>query len=286
MFHRMLAVVPILACVCGMLRSAPAAPPVADKAAWAVVDVIPMPKRIALSGRDVDLAGGAIVLGANATEQDRIGADWIDGHMESRGAEQLRFAAAAQIPQGAPVVVYVGTRASNEAMDRAAGAGLFRLGPEEPGERGYVIHWQKTGRREEVYLGGADSVGALYACVTFAELLRGEAADLRVRQAEVVDWPDFPMCTEGISLRNPETRQQVQAVAWGMSPSPQELDAYVKARKAHIDRLLRWKFTAINCREARNRWRLKDPDHQPSRDAMREVTAYAKAGGVRVSTLR
>ena len=282
MFHRILTVVPILACVCSLFRSASAAPPVADRAAWAAVDIVPMPKRIELSGRDVDLAGGVIVLGTGATEQDRIGADWINGRLTSRSAERLRVVTAEEIPQGAPVVIYVGTRASSEVVGRAARAGLFQLGPRDPGERGYVVHWQKTGKREEAYLGGADPVGALYACVTFAELLRGEADGVRVRQAEVVDWPDFPMCTEGISLRNPETRQQVQAVAWGMSPTPKELEAYVKARRAHIDRLLRWKFTAMNSREVKVRWRREVSDHQPSRDAIREVNAYAKARGVRV----
>ena len=281
MSHRLLAAVLVLACVGSMSRSASAVPPVADSAAWAAVDIVPMPKHIGLSGDEVDLAGGAIVLGAGATEQDRIGADWINGRLESRGAEQLRVVTAAQIPPGAPVLIYVGTRASGNAVDRAARAGAFRLGPHEPGERGYVIHWQKTGKREEAYLGGADPIGTLYACVTFAELLRGEADDVRVRQAEVVDWPDFPMCTEGVSLRNPEIRQQVHAVAWGSSPTSEQLEAYVAARKSHIDRLLGWKYSALNCQEAVTRWRLKDPGHQPSRDAMREVNTYAKARGIR-----
>ena len=260
---------------------AAAEPPPADASTWAKVDIVPMPKRVALGGRDVGLKGAVIVLGARASEQDGIGGDWINDHLERKGAARLRVVREDRIPLAAPVVIHVGTRESSVTIERAARQGRFRLGPRDPGERGYVVHWDRAGKRNEVYLAGADPVGALYACVTFAELLRGKGADVRVRQAGIVDWPDFPTCGECVSLYNPETRQATQRAGWGNAPSPAELKAYVKARKAHLDRLLRWKYSAYNCQEAVIRWRRKDPNHQASRVAMAEVNDYAKARGIR-----
>ena len=43
-------------------------------------------------------------------------------------------------------------------------------GSVSPGERGYEIRASADGRT--VFLAGADPIGALYACVTFGDLLR------------------------------------------------------------------------------------------------------------------
>jgi hypothetical protein len=75
-----------------------AEPPPADRAAWAEVDLVPMPKKIRLSGRRLPLAGAMVILGKNPSPQDRIGAQWINPQVVAKGGVALRVLAEDAVP--------------------------------------------------------------------------------------------------------------------------------------------------------------------------------------------
>jgi len=253
-----------------------AGPPPADRAAWEQVDIVPMPKRIRLTGRRLPLAKAAIVLGATPSEQDRIGARWINDHIVAKGGKALPVIAGSA-PGDATLRIVVGTRRTNKAIDAAARAGLFRLGPGVPGKRGYVLHPRRQGARTDILLGGADPVGALYACVTLAGLLEAEKGSIVLREAEIVDWPDYPTVSEGWNLYRPELGDLGSRCRWAGDKCPPELRArYLAAMKRHLDRLLAWKISCYKAEQLRY-WRTLSPTFLAT---YREITAYAKARGI------
>jgi len=253
-------------------RLAHAEPPPPDRSVWEQVDIIPMPKRIRLTGRRLPLSEAVIVLGAKPSEQDRIGAKWINDHVVETGGKALPVLTSGA--GDAPVRIIVGTRRTCPAIEEAAAAKLFRLGPGVPGKHGYVIQPRRSGRGTDLLLGGADPVGALYACVTLAGLLDKDGSVV-VREAEVVDWPDYLTSTEGWNLMHPEFDDLANRVRWAGDNCPEELkQEYLRAMKEHLDRLLGWK---VSCFRVDSRRRDLSPKYL---ETFHEVTAYAKARGI------
>jgi len=256
-----------------------AEPPPADRAAWERVNVVPMPKRVRLTGRWVALSGAAVVLGREASDQDRIGAEWINDRIAAHGGQRLPVASEEK-PPDVPVRIMVGTRDTCRAIGRAAEAGAFRLGVSIPGKRGYVVRTVVQGPGRDVLLGGADPIGALYACVTFGALLERRDGQAFFREAEIVDWPDFETVSMSYNLYHPELGDAGPKLRWAANPTPELRERYVTAMKAHIDRLLSWKMSCLNASRA-IRWRSWLRQTAVYRSAFREMMAYARARGIR-----
>ena len=251
-------------------------PPPATRAMWDEIDIIPMPKHISLSGKFVPLTDTFIVLGAKTTEQDRIGADWINRRVRELGGASLVVCSQGEVPKTARITIHVGTRSSSTTVGRLADAAELDVGPKRPGRNGYVIHAAVADGRGFILLAGADPVGALYACVTFAGLLSSTGEGIAFREAEVADWPDFLAVTEDISMYHPERGNLSSAIRWGTPPA-KTLVAFVEAMKEHLDRLLAWKISCFEAFEIQ-RWRQLSPE---AMDAYKQVTDYAKARGIR-----
>ena len=258
--------------------AAGAEPPLADRAAWEQVDIVPMPKRIRLTGRRLPMANAVIVLGTTPSEQDRIGAKWINDHVVAKGGKPLAVVSGDKLPANASLRLFVGTRDTCKAIDAAARAGLVRLGPTVPGKHGYVVQHRRKGATTDLVLGGADPVGALYACVTLAGLLDTKDGMLVVREAEIIDWPDFHTVSEGWGLYRPELENLGSRCRWaGDKCSPALKAAYLHAIKQHLDRLLAWKISCFKAGQLYY-WRNLSPAFMAT---YREVTDYAKARGIR-----
>ncbi len=175
----LISVVIVAASLCGAVCVA--AP---DPSVWQELDIVPMPKEIELTGREIPVSGCVIVLGENASRQDEIGAEWIADEIVAHGG------AAPQVVRvgdetGAGLRIVVGTVESNPLI--AAAADELNVAAGNPGERGYVI----AASEGTVLLAGADSIGALYACVTLGELLADREGAVVWREAQVRDWPDW-----------------------------------------------------------------------------------------------
>ncbi|MEW6355170.1 MAG: glycoside hydrolase family 20 zincin-like fold domain-containing protein [Planctomycetota bacterium] len=254
-----------------------AEPPPPDRSVWEQVDIIPMPKRIRLTGQRLPLANAVIVVGENPSEQDQIGAQWINEHIVAKGGKALTVTTEAKAEGNAPLRIVIGTRDTCKAVGEAAKAGVFKLGPDVPGKQGYVIHPRKRDGGADLLLGGADPVGALYACVTFAGLLDKEGNNVVVREAEVVDWPDYRICTEGWNLYNVEVQDAADRARWSRSNiSEESKQAYLRAMRAHIDRLLEWKISCFKADDLRY-WNKLSPEFLA---VYKEITSYAKARGI------
>ena len=257
-----------------------AMPPPPDRATWEQVDIVPMPKRIRLTGRSHPVAGAILVLGVQACEQERIGAKWINDHVAKLGGDALRVTHEGPTQPAARLRIYVGTRDTCEAVRQAVGAREFELGPGTPGKHGYVIHSRRQGDSTEVWLAGVDPVGALYACVTMAGLLEVQDGRILLREAEVVNWPDYLAVTEDVNLYCPERNWVSNTLQWRRDPPEDLCEEYVARMKEHLHRLLGWKVSCYYAREVMH-WRRWGELSPQKLAAIREVAEYAKARGIR-----
>ena len=285
----------------GSVWATPPDPPEPTREVWEQLDVVPMPKRVRLTGRDVAIVPGkaVLVVGAQKARQAEIGAEWINRRLRKLGCGALPVVSEANVPSTALRIV-IGTRSGNGLIEQAAEAEVLNVGPSNPGRRGYEIRTSTDGRT--VYLAGADAIGTLYACVTFAELFESpQAAAMKGRQsgpgdgpravnwrmAEVRDWPDLVWLAEGNNLFNPEFYLLRQEIMWTRDVTGDKVARYVEAMKKHIDRLLRWKFSALESAPVAQYWRRRDVERY--REAwplvaagFREISAYARDRGLSI----
>ena len=272
---------PVLILLSSLLTTAYAEPPPADRDAWEQVDIVPMPKRIRLADRRLPVAGAMIVLGEEPSKQDEIGAQWVNDHIVRKGAGALPILTEGKSSGKAELRIFVGTRETSKAIDQAAREGLFSLGPGAPGERGYVIEPRAGDDGTDLLLGGADPIGALYACVTLAGLLEGEGDSVVIREAEIVDWPDYAAVTHGINLLFPEIGELGRRLRWAETPSEEQEAEYLRVMKEHLDRLLERKYSCFKVDKytiGPRYWRRLSPEF---RATYKKVTDYATARGIR-----
>ena len=255
--------------LCSLVTPLISASSATDSQTWQEVDIIPMPRHLQLTGRRVSLDGMAIVLGNRKSRQDEIGANWINDRLSASGAKRLNVVDEGSTPERA---IIIGTLDSN----RLIGTAGEDVSPTNPGERGYEI--RTAGSR--IYLVGVDPIGALYACVTFAELLAGDGERVVWREASVRDWPDFIHCPlsgvrAGTTLM-PELHRLMSQVRHA-KPTPEFRERYLATMKAHYDRLLRWKVSYIQYRFY-YKWTRNTPPEALA--LIREAIEYGKERGI------
>lgn len=262
-----------------------ALPPPAGPEDWAAIDVVPMPKHVRRTGRVLPLSVAAIVLGEHPSRQDEIGADWIRDKFAAAGAPVPPVHTFAEPLPQTGLRIWVGTRETNPGIERAAAQGLFRLGPGVPGRRGYVIHPVEYPGGTDLFLGGADEVGALYACVTLAGLMEGGADGPGLLEAEIADWPDLWALTDRASppsLHDPERMDVGRRLLRASDPSEELVQEFHERMREHVDRLLGWKFGAFHARALRMALRgLPREGEEAFFREYRKVIEYAAERGLR-----
>jgi len=250
-----------------------------DPRVWTKLDIIPMPKEIRLTDWDVTLSPDkvALVVGQNKCRQSEIGAEWINKQLAGLGAAALSVHAGERTPLR-ELTIIIGTPEDSPLVAQAVRDGVVNVGDKNPGERGYEIRRSPDGRR--VYLAGADPIGALYACVTFGELIERRGDAVIWRAAEVRDWPDGIYIHMGDYAVGDTVMPELAAVSIGWRTNEiteEQRRAYLAAHREHYDRLLRWKVTLHG-----HSIYLKGDRYRPSKamDLIREGIAYGRERGI------
>lgn len=239
-----------------------------DPRAWTELDIIPMPKQVQLTDKDLELTpeNVTLIVGKDKCRQSEIGAEWINKRITDIGGKSLPIFSG-NAPEATGVRIIIGTRDDNPFIKEAIEQKLLNVGDRNPGERGYEI--RRSRDASCIYLAGADPIGTLYACVTFGELLARRSEKVLWRAAEVRDWPDtiyMQMGDDGVGvMATPEI--------YGLISSPDK-DAYMKASRVIYDQLLRWKITSLGY----NKSFLAQSDDKIA--IIREGIEYGKIRGV------
>lgn len=227
---------------------------------WQKLDIVPMPKKITLLNKNIPLNAdeAVIVIGSSPSRQTEIGSAWINTHLVKYSGKPLPIAALQVVPDEAWKIL-IGTVEDNPLIAEAVAKKELDVGDKNPGERGYEIAVDE--KSKTIWLAGADSIGALYACVTFAELLTDEGGTVAWQAAVVRDWPDcIYMLSGGPSLLNARDFE------------------YREDYKSFYNRLLRWKITGLYHRGVKLDGELVKPASAYA--ALREKIDYGKERGI------
>lgn len=248
------------------------------------VDVVPMPKQIKLSGKNLSLnTAFTIVLGRDKSCQSEIGAEWIQDEVHVHGG-LVPIISETVSPFGWNLIV--GTCEDNPLIKEAVSTKIVNVGKNNPGERGYEIRIDE--KNNCIYMAGADSMGALYACVTFAEMFKGHGNEAYWQMCEVRDWPDNIYMGPSFQMGG----WRYGDINWLISSrqkSPENREQFIQAMESYMDRLLRHKITVlqynirVNSPGGENfkeeRWRETFGD-----DPVRETIRYGKERGISAYT--
>ncbi len=258
-----------------LLTSAALAPP---QAASADLHVVPIPKQAIALNQQLPLARAAIVLGKQATAQDKIAAGYINEKLAELGAPELPLCPPATPPAEGPRI-YLGTPQSNPALAKLLLRYGVKVTPDDPGPQGYVVHFALDETPPVVLLAGSDPQGALYAAATFRMLLEGRGKDVRATAAQIRDWPDFlkRMCGRY------DRYWGILSVIRKTPPDSPSLEKYVRTfverNKRRIDWCVNNKINWISLRSLLD-CTYVEQQTDAVRRALREVTDYGRVRGV------
>lgn len=247
---------------------------------WNDIDIVPMPKLITLSEKCIPLDDNTVLLAGSApASQSAIGADWINRRISELGGKPLKIIKSDLAPRD-KISIAIGTLSDNPIIAAAVKDGVVNVGDKNPGERGYEIKISEDGRK--VYLAGADNIGALYACVTFAELIKLKDGELVWRNAIVRDWPDVIKVTLGADFVGttamPEIMSKYGSIRSSGNPTEKIKGEYLEAVRKYYDWLLKRKVTLLG---------YYGPflaggtfEHIKGHDVIREGIQYGKDRGI------
>lgn len=151
------------------------------------------------------------------------------------------------------------------------------LDPAQLGPQGYLIRFATVDAVPTALLAGGDLAGTLYACVTFAQMLRRDGNRIVADAADVTDRPDFQWRIIG--------RPAAPSARLCKAPSPEaarkEYDSYVRSMRENIDFCLQFKINGITLRSSgTGKWSNVAAFGPAARAALREVSDYARDRGV------
>ena len=245
---------------------------------FAAIDtIIPLPKEIRAVGEPIPLDGFRIL--AADDERSQIGAAEINQRIADLGGKALPVESLdGHLPAGKCIVV-----APCTAEQLASVTPPLKVTPTDPGRQGYVIQPAGSGEDLKLLLVGSDTLGTLYAAVTFRQLIIQQEAQLWIQPAAVRDWPDFKTRCNGApfseNLRG-DWYAILSAESRGDLAKARQLAAgWVAAQKRHFDWMLRakinmaWNRTSIDPGDARDRTTV-------ARAALREVHEYGWKRGI------
>lgn len=147
---------------------------------FAAIDtIIPVPKEIRALGEPVPLDGFRIV--AAGDERSQIGAAEINQRIALLGGQTLPVKPLdGRLLEGKCIVV-----APCTVKELAAVTPPLEVTPANPGQQAYVIQSVGSGENLKLLLVGSDSLGTLYAAVTFRQLIIQQEGRCALRAAHL-----------------------------------------------------------------------------------------------------
>lgn len=184
------------------------------------VNIIPIPKKIEISGGETDISEFTILL-CDDSRQGAIAAEEINNKIKELGGNPLPVINIKNSGPKKGKLIILGL--PGNALLKEHG---LELTENIPGRQGYIIEFKNN----TILLGGSDRTGLMYAAVTFRYLLeKNEASKITALNCHVHDFPDF-------SLRYSTPHRDVK---------PFKGESILEANKKFIDWLFRHKINVF-----------------------------------------
>lgn len=241
-------------------------------------NLIPLPKRVEPLEQPIEIFPVTAIICPQQNEPIiRTGVQATLRAFTDHGSSAARIVSEESSEDWSRMII-VGTPGGSAFLDSMIRQYGLAVTPSNPGPQGYVVHFRQQGKRWVVLLIGSDAQGALYACVTFTQMLRRAGDRVMLDAANVRDWPDFRRRKIG----RPKAPSYRLRTATNADKVRSEYQRYVKETKAYVDFCLRYKINYCSLRSGGTRtWSNVQSIGPVCRAALREVTDYARERGIR-----
>jgi len=178
------------------------------------INILPTPKSLKQETGKVSLASGeaVIVLDKIASDLSRYGAAEIISRVSALTGGSIRIIDEDKVDEPElkkANLILIGTAEENGLLGRylqqtpASGRELDKMPLS-----GYIITSVDRGGRTVYLLAGKDAQGALYACISFSQLIRADNGKPYALRAAVEDWPD--LYNRAITVTPPDSRRPIK----------------------------------------------------------------------------
>ena len=207
--------------------------------------LVPMPKEIKVTGKEMLSPGQIVIIGI----PNDLGAKVFNKSLKNHGL---------------PAVAV-----KNAPGDAAAVIRFVSGAPAPAREQGYAVSVRKNKNKTEILLAGYDKTGLLYAAVTFAQMFRSKNGKLEFPVTEIRDFPDVP------------GRYCASLNYWFRRRFLFRLDKGTEAAKKHIDWALEHKINVISG-ELHHTTAQPETASAAVKAFFKEVNTYAARRGITV----
>ncbi|MDR0870531.1 MAG: hypothetical protein LBN39_07025, partial [Planctomycetaceae bacterium] len=166
-------------------------------AAEPVCPIFPIPKEYKPTGEIWKLVSDAkiaIVIGNNASEQERYAADRLRLHLKNRFDRHIAIVSEKEADEKFEQIILMGQPANNDWVKRICATEKIELTPNSPGMNGFILRFLKDGKRQILFVGGSDALGTIYGGDALFDLMSRSKDDdsILVSAASVRDFPSIP----------------------------------------------------------------------------------------------
>ena len=226
------------------------------------LDIIPCPKKINPKKIKFLLVEkgetkAIIVVPDNSGIKIKIASEIINKSIKEKGGKFLKVVKEKELDGKLPEeknIILLSVKGKSKFLDNLLLRNKLNLHNYPLGKQGYIIHFLKGKKGNQVLLTGLDEQGVLYAAVTFAELIEKKEKKVIVRSVNIIDWPDFKYRMGLIVGRLPD----------------------LQSTKRMIDWFLKYKFNLIKVGDLSTRGLLS---HYPW---LKEINQYARDRGIKL----
>ncbi len=159
--------------------------------------IVPHPKELTWKDSDpveIHVNEAAIVLGRSASEQEQYAAELLRDSVSRRFGQDWPVSTEDTMPNTSRVLILMGQRTTNSALDACCKAIKSKLSTDWPGHDGYIIETIQESDRLVVIAGGSNDRAVIYAADTLFQLLESSdsRSTIKMHLASIHDWPTVP----------------------------------------------------------------------------------------------
>ena len=157
--------------------------------------IFPLPKEYAATGESWTLIADdklAIIIGNDASETERYGAERMRLHLKRRFGKDVAVVSENAIGNAVEQVILMGQPATNSAVKRICETEKIELTAKSPGMNGFVLRFLTEGKRKTMLVGGSDALGVVYGGDALFDLMSRSGDAVKIKVAAVRDFPSIP----------------------------------------------------------------------------------------------
>lgn len=230
------------------------------------INIIPSPKKMDIKPEKIYINASNAVMIAGSEKKHIIGAEFINKFFLDNNTAAIPVKNEKELTpnEDSKIKIIIGEENSNSLIKNALN---FKFPEDAKKTQSYII--KSNGEKKNIILAGYDSIGTLYAAVTFSKLIKKDKDGIYINKADIVDWPDFKYRGSG-NLSYPLRSQFLWKTQKNNDLAKQYIDFIIEHKINFTMAFTGWPDTDIR-------------EYSPElKKGLKEINEYAADRGIRI----